>query len=402
MFELDDQKIQTAGAMIKVIGVGGGGSNAVDTMISSGLSGVEFIAANTDLQALKASRSSTKIQLGAQLTKGLGAGANPETGRNAAMEDQERIAKALEGADMVFITAGMGGGTGTGGAPIIANVAKELGALTVGVVTKPFHFEGKKRRKQAETGILDLRDSVDTLITIPNQRLLAIASAETSLLDTFKCADDVLLQAVQGISNLINIRGLINLDFADVKTVMHSKGMALMGLGSASGDNRAIEAANNAISSPLLEDVAIDGATGIIINITGGNNLTLHEVNEASTLIQEAAHEDAEIIFGAVIDEAMTEELRITVIATGFRGVEEVARTIPQQKVIEEPEALQPQEESEEENELSEEALEVPPFARKHKNQDLTKARRVARELSIHQLDEDEYDIPTFIRRQQE
>ena len=314
MFELDDKTMTSGGAVIKVIGIGGGGSNAVDTMITSGLTGVEFIAANTDLQALQASKAPTKVQLGAQLTKGLGAGANPEIGRNAALEDYAKIAEALSGADMVFITAGMGGGTGTGGGPVIAGIARELGALTVGVCTKPFLFEGKKRKKQAETGIIDLKDNVDTLIIIPNQRLLAIAAETTSLLETFKRVDDVLLQAVQGISNLINIRGLINLDFADVRTVMSNKGMALMGLGIAKGENRAIEAANAAISSPLLEDVSIEGATGIIINITGGNNLTLHEVNEASTLIQEAAHEDAEIIFGAVIDENMPDEIKITVI----------------------------------------------------------------------------------------
>jgi len=343
-----------------------------------------------------------KLQLGAELTKGLGAGANPETGRNAALEDHAKIAEALKGSDMVFITAGMGGGTGTGGAPVIAGIAKELGALTVGVITKPFLFEGKKRMKQAEAGILDLKDNVDTLITIPNQRLLAIAGESSSLLETFKHADDVLLQAVQGISNLINIRGLINLDFADVRTVMSNKGLALMGLGVSSDENRAIEAANSAISSPLLEDVSIEGATGIIINITGGNNLTLHEVNQASTLIQEAAHEDAEIIFGAVIDEKLDDEIRITVIATGFKGAEEVARTIPQQRLI--PDTAMEDDPMQKAGEplAGEETLNVPPLMGKQKNPDLSKARKVARELSIHQLEEDEYDIPTFIRRQQE
>src|SRR3990167_2679222 len=280
MFELDEKTTEHGGAVIKVVGIGGGGSNAIDTMIRGKLTGVEFIGANTDLQALRASLAPNKLQLGAELTKGLGAGANPEIGREAALEDSTKIAQALSGADMVFVTAGMGGGTGTGGAPVIANIARELGALTVGVITKPFLFEGKKRKKQAEMGIIDLKDNVDTLIIIPNQRLLAIANESTSLLDTFKRADDILLQAVQGISNLINIRGLINLDFADVRTVMSGKGMALMGVGIASGENRAIEAANNAISSPLLEDVSIEGATGIIINITGGPNLTLHEVKD--------------------------------------------------------------------------------------------------------------------------
>lgn len=401
MFELDEKTVEHGGAVIKVVGVGGGGSNAIDTMIRSKLTGVEFLSANTDLQALRASLAPNKLQLGAELTKGLGAGANPEIGREAALEDSTKIAEALSGSDMVFVTAGMGGGTGTGGAPVIANIARELGALTVGVITKPFLFEGKKRKKQAEMGIIDLKDNVDTLIIIPNQRLLAIATESTSLLDTFKRADDVLLQAVQGISNLINIRGLINLDFADVRTVMSNKGMALMGVGVATGENRAIEAANNAIASPLLEDVSIEGATGIIINITGGPNLTLHEVNEASTLIQGAAHEDAEIIFGAVIDDNLTDEIRITVIATGFGKTEEVARTIPKEKPVEIKSTEKPK--AEVHGKIpTEEKLRVPPFMRKSQDPDLSKARRVARELSLNNIDNDEYDIPTFIRRQQE
>ncbi len=305
-------------ARIKVIGVGGGGCNAVNTMIGAQLHSVDFIAANTDRQALEASKAPLKIQLGAKLTRGLGAGANPEVGRNAAIEDRDHLREILAGSDMVFITAGLGGGTGTGGAPVIAEVAKEVGALTVAVVTKPFLFEGRKRLKQAEEGWRALKSVVDTLITIPNQRLLNIAGKSTSMLDTFKRADEVLLQAVKGISDLITIHGLINLDFADVRTIMSEMGMALMGTGTASGENRAIEAAQKAISSPLLEDVAIHGARGVLINITGGPNLTLFEVNEASTLIQEEAHEDANIIFGAVIDETMTEEIRVTVIATGF------------------------------------------------------------------------------------
>lgn len=321
MFELEENV--NIGATIKVIGVGGGGSNAVSTMIDGGLSGVEFIVANTDRQALDAHKAQTKIQVGRELTRGLGAGANPDVGKRAAIESYNDIVESIQGADMVFVTGGMGGGTGTGGAPIVAKIAKELGALTIGVVTKPFAFEGKKRMRHALHGINDLKESVDTLIVIPNQKLLSISHDKTSLLDTFKKADDVLLQAVKGISDLINIRGLINLDFADIRTVMSSQGMAIMGTGSATGDNRAVEAATQAISSPLLENISIDGATGIIINITGGRDLSLHEVDEASTLITEAAHEDAEIIFGAVIDETLGDEVRVTVIATGF-GAEAV------------------------------------------------------------------------------
>lgn len=313
-----DKNRLASGAIIKVVGIGGGGGNALNTMIESGLSGVEFIAANTDLQALHTNLAPIKIQLGKELTKGLGAGANPETGRNAALEDKAIIQDVLSGADMVFITSGMGGGTGTGAAPIIAAIARELGALTVGVVTKPFSFEGKRRKQQSELGIQALRQSVDTLITIPNQRLLSIAPAEMSMLEGFKLADDVLLNAVKGISDIINIPGRVNVDFADVKTIMSEMGMALMGVGSAVGQNRAIEAARSAINSPLLEDIDIEGATGILINITGSADMTLHEISEASTLIQEAAHENANIIFGAVIDENAGEGIRVTVIATGF------------------------------------------------------------------------------------
>jgi cell division protein FtsZ len=305
-------------ARIVVFGVGGGGGNAVNTMITAQLDGVEFVCANTDCQALDANLAPMKIQLGNAVTRGLGAGANPEVGRSAAMESLDRIKEVLQGADMVFVTAGMGGGTGTGGAPVIAGLAREAGALTVGVVTKPFLFEGKKRRRQAEEGIALLSEAVDTLITIPNQRLLSVAGQTTTMLDAFRRADDVLLHAVQGISDLITVPGLINVDFADVRTIMASMGRALMGTGRASGDRRAIEAAQQAISSPLLEDVSIDGATGILINITGGPDLTLFEVNEASSLIQEAAHEEANIIFGSVIDSNLREEVRITVIATGF------------------------------------------------------------------------------------
>lgn len=316
MFELEEKT--DIGANIKVVGIGGGGNNAVTTMIEGGLTGVEFIVANTDRQALEPHKANKKIQVGRELTKGLGAGANPEIGKRAAIESYNEIVESLEGADMVFVTAGMGGGTGTGGAPIVAKIAKELGALTIGVVTKPFSFEGKKRMRHAHAGIQELQENVDTLIVIPNQKLLTISSEKTPLLDTFKKADEVLLQAVKGISDLINIRGLINLDFADIRTVMSAQGMAIMGTATAEGDNRSIEAATSAISSPLLENISIDGATGIIINVTGGSGLSLYEVNEASTLITEAAHEDAEIIFGAVIDENMGDNVRVTVIATGF------------------------------------------------------------------------------------
>lgn len=316
MFEIE--ATTNLGANIKVVGVGGGGNNAVTTMIESNLGGVQFIVANTDQQALQAHSAEVKIGLGSSLTKGLGAGANPEVGKRAAIESYNEIVEKLEGADMVFVTAGMGGGTGTGGAPVIAKIAKELGALTIGVVTRPFGFEGKKRGRHADQGIEELREAVDTLIVIPNQKLLSVSAENTPLIETFKRADSVLLNAVKGISDLINIRGLINLDFADIRTVMSSQGMALMGTGFATGENRAVEAATNAISSPLLENVSIDGAKGIIINVTGGPNLSLYEVNEASTLITEAADEDAEIIFGAVIDEKMTDEVRVTVIATGF------------------------------------------------------------------------------------
>lgn len=320
MFDIADNSNLPAGAKIKVIGVGGGGCNAVNTMIRSGLTGVEYIVANTDSQALNANLAGIKIQLGSAVTKGLGAGANPEIGRKAAIEDYEKLSEVLDGADMVFVTAGMGGGTGTGAAPVIAKLARELGALTVGVVTKPFSFEGKKRSRQADEGIKSLEESVDSLICIPNQRLLQLAGESLSLMDTFKAADEVLLNAVQGISDLINNTGLINADFADVSTIMSNKGLSLMGTGSATGPDRATQAAKQAISSPLLEDVTIDGATGIIINITGNASLTTHETNQAVSLIMEAADEDAEIIFGTVIDDTMTDNVKITVIATGLKN----------------------------------------------------------------------------------
>jgi len=304
-------------AQIKVVGVGGGGSNAVNRMVESGLKGVEFIAINTDKQALYSSKAEHKLQIGEKLTKGLGAGANPEIGRKAAAESKEDIYRRLEGADMVFVTAGMGGGTGTGAAPIVSEIAKEMGILTVGVVTKPFTFEGKKRMSHAQIGIDELREKVDTLVTIPNDRLLQVIEKKTTMLDAFKIADDVLKQGVQGISDLIAVPGLVNLDFADVKTIMLEQGLAHMGIGSAVGENRASEAAKQAIQSPLLE-TSIKGAKGVLLNITGGAGLGLFEVNEAAELVTEAADEDANIIFGAVINEALEDELRITVIATGF------------------------------------------------------------------------------------
>ena len=305
-------------AKIKVVGVGGGGGNAVNRMIQAGIKGVEFIVVNTDVQAMRASAAPVKLQIGGKLTKGLGAGANPEIGKQAALEDTDRILEALSGADMVFITTGMGGGTGTGAAPIIASLAAELGALTVAVVTKPFNFEGKRRRVQAEQGIRALRDTVDTLITIPNERLLNFVERATSLNEAFKIADDILRQAVQGISDLITVPGEINLDFADVRTIMHGMGMALMGTGVSSGEHRAVEAAQRAISSPLLEEASIEGAKGVLINITGGPDMTLFEVHEAASIIQEAADEEANIIFGTVIDPRMKDEVKVTVIATGF------------------------------------------------------------------------------------
>ncbi|HVP52273.1 MAG TPA: cell division protein FtsZ [Terriglobales bacterium] len=311
----DDARNQ---AKIKVIGVGGGGSNAVNRMIDAKVEGVQFVVANTDLQALQMARAPVKIQLGVKLTNGLGAGANPEVGRKGALEDADKVIEALEGADMVFVTAGLGGGTGTGAAPIIASLASEMGALTVAVVTKPFAFEGKRRMQQAERGLAELIDSVDTTIVIPNEKLLAVAQ-NAGFFESFRVADDILRQAVQGISDIITIPGIINRDFADVKAIMAGMGYAVMGTATAKGERRAVEAAQKAIASPLLEAGAIDGARGILINITGSSSLKLAEVNEASTIIQNAAHEDANIIFGAVLNEQMKEEVKITVIATGFK-----------------------------------------------------------------------------------
>lgn len=316
MFEFVEQSNFVAN--IKVIGVGGSGGNVLNTMIETPVEGVEFICVNTDVQALHTSLAPIKLQIGAGLTKGLGAGANPEIGREAALEDEEKIADLLEDTDMVFITAGMGGGTGTGAAPVIAKIAKGKGILTVAVVTKPFAFEGKKRLLQAETGLRELRNVVDTLITIPNQRLLSVVEKGTTLKESFKKADQVLVHAVQGISDLITVPGLINLDFADVRTIMTGMGLAIMGTGVGRGENRAVDAAHASISSPLLEESSIEGAQGVLINITGGLDLTLHEINEAASIVHKAAHEEANIIFGSVINEAMDGEIRVTVIATGF------------------------------------------------------------------------------------
>jgi cell division protein FtsZ len=322
------------GAKIKVIGVGGGGSNAVNRMVEVGLSGVEFIVANTDAQALDHSKAAVKLQLGQKLTKGLGAGADPNIGRQAALEDTDMIIQALSGADMIFVTTGLGGGTGTGAAPVIASLGSELGALTIGVVTKPFRFEGKKRLLHAESGLDALSECVDTIITIPNERLLTVVDRRTTMTEAFALADDVLRQAIQGISDLILVPGLINLDFADVRTIMSGMGVAMMGTGVADGEGRAMQAAQRAVSSPLLEDSSVTGARGVIINVTGGADMSLMEVNEASCIIQEAAHEDANIIFGAVIDPNVSGKIKITVIATGFdrKGG---TRTIPARGSVE-------------------------------------------------------------------
>ncbi|MCI0489446.1 MAG: cell division protein FtsZ [Blastocatellia bacterium] len=314
----DEPIISFNGANIKVVGIGGGGGNAINRMIETGIEGVQFLVVNTDLQALKSSRASIKLQIGEKLTKGLGAGGDPEVGRQSALEDTEKIIEAIEGADMVFITTGLGGGTGTGAAPIIASLATELEALTVAVVTKPFRFEGRRRQRQAEQGLNELRECVDTVITIPNERLLSAVTKGTPFLESFKLADDVLRQAVQGISDIITVPGLINVDFADVKTIMAGMGMALMGTGAASGEERAVQATQRAISSPLLEEASIEGAKGLLVNVTGGTDLTLFEVAEAMSTIHDSADPDANIIFGAVLDDRLGDEMKITVIATGF------------------------------------------------------------------------------------
>jgi cell division protein FtsZ len=379
MFEFDEGIDQVA--KIKVIGVGGGGSNAVNTMIQAHVEGVEFVAANTDAQALRHSRAPLKLQIGPQLTKGLGAGANPEVGREAALEDRSRLAEVLQGADMVFLAAGLGGGTGTGAAPVIAEVAREVGALTVGVVTKPFSREGRQRMAKAEEGVARLKEVVDSLIVIPNDRLVGLAGKSMSILDAFKPSDDVLRQAVQGISDLITTHGLINVDFADVKAIMSERGMAMMGIGVAEGERRAVEAAQRAISSPLLEEIDISGAKGVLVNISGSSNMTMEEFDEASRIIHEKVHEDANIIIGLVINEDLGDRIKVTAIATGFgacfekgqRPVEELkARPAPVQGKID---------------------RDLPTFLRERQKE----APRSLRTPVL--VDEDQYDIPTFLRK---
>jgi len=373
MFIFEEAEIKPA--KIKVIGVGGSGCNAVNTMIASKFSGVEFISANTDVQALGLSKAPCTLPMGARLTKGLGAGADPNVGREAAMEDAQKIREMLEGADMVFVTAGMGGGTGTGAAPIIANVARELGALTVAVVTKPFQFEGALRMRRAEEGINELKKVVDSLIVIPNQRLLSIVDKTASVPKSFKIVDDVLRQAVQGIADLVTTPGLVNVDFADVRTVMAHMGRAVMGMGFARGDHRAVEAAQKAISSPLLEEDGIHGARGVLLNITGGEGLSLHEVSEASTIIQEAADPEANIIFGSVINKQMKEDVIVTVIATGFE------KDLVKEESVK-PTASKP---------VSSKSLDRPAFLRKVANSGYPPGA-----LNV----DDEWDVPTFLRKQ--
>nr|WP_320115372.1 cell division protein FtsZ [uncultured Desulfuromonas sp.] len=379
MFEFDETLDQTA--KIKVIGVGGGGSNVVDAMIQAQISGVEFIVANTDAQALKRSVAPMKIQLGTKLTKGLGAGANPEVGREAAMEDRSRIVELLTGADMVFVACGLGGGTGTGAAPVIAEAAKEIGALTVGVVTKPFSREGRQRTVKAENGVEDLKKVVDSLIVIPNDRLIGLAGKNMTILDAFKPSDDVLRQAVQGISDLITTSGLINVDFADVKSVMSERGMAMMGIGVAEGEKRASEAAQQAISSPLLEEIDISGAKGVLVNISGSSTMTMEEFDEASRIVHEKVHEDANIIVGLVINEELGDRLKITAIATGFGdSFEKDKRHL---KNIKEDVAKMIG---------SKVDLDVPTIIRNQQ-------RDAARNMRLKGNEEDEYDIPTFLRK---
>jgi len=369
-----EQNNNTQGASIKVIGVGGAGCNAVNTMLSSNLNSIEFIVANTDRQALDGSMSPIKIQIGENITKGLGAGAKPEIGRDAATENREEIKRNLEGTDMLFIAAGMGGGTGTGAAPVIAEIAKEVGVLTVGVVTKPFAFEGKSRIRVAEEGLKQLKKHVDSLIVIPNEKLFSISGKTISLLQGFKMADEVLLHAIKSISDLINVPGLINLDFADVKTIMASTGMAFMGIGEHSGENRAAEAAQKAISNPLLDDISIKGAKGILVNITGSKSLTFADLQEATDFIQLKAHEDANIIFGAVIDDSMADNFQITVIATGFENIK-AEKEEPEKKIEETP--ARP--------------------AYREENQNVTKLGTIIGEFG----EDDTYDTPTFVRKQQ-
>lgn len=385
-FAFDENHSPTA--RMKVVGVGGAGGNAVNRMIEASLNGVEFITVNTDLQALEHCKANSRLQIGRALTKGLGAGANPDVGRKAIEEDREIIFEALEDSDMVFVTAGMGGGTGTGAAPIVAEIAKDLGALTVGIVTKPFMFEGPKRMRRAMEGIAELKERVDTLIVIPNQRLLSVVPKDTPLNSAFKIADDVLLQATKGISDLIAVPGLINLDFADVRTVMLEMGDALMGSGVAGGEHRSVEAAQQAISSPLLEEVSIEGALGVIVNVSGSETMTLHEVNDATSVITEAAGEDANIIFGAVIDNNLADEMRVTVIATGFSRNGRLSSANGRARRFEMPD-------------LPAADLEVPTYLRMEERAKSNGHAEVTHEDSYekeHDKHED-YDVPAYLRR---
>lgn len=385
MFEFDETIEQSA--VIKVVGVGGGGGNAVNTMVASGINKVDFIVANTDAQALRSSLASVKVQLGGQLTKGLGAGANPNVGRDAALEDREKLADLLKGADMIFIAAGMGGGTGTGAAPVIAEVAREVGALTVGIVTKPFSREGKLRQHKADEGVRALKEHVDSLIIIPNDRLISIAPRSLGILDAFKPSDDVLRQAVQGISDLITTSGFINVDFADVKSIMSERGMAMMGIGISNGENRAVEAATKAISSPLLEDIDVSGARGVLVNITGSSSMTMDDFDAVNKTIHEKVHEDANIIVGVVIDESLGDTIKVTAIVTGFGDRFEMVdstRFAP----IGVPMYKQP-------NVIN---IETPTFIRDRQKAD--NSPRPTRHVGAVSFDdEDQYDIPTFLRK---
>ncbi len=382
MFEFDESIEQ--GAKIKVIGVGGGGGNAVNTMIECQVHGVDFVVANTDAQALRNAKAPVKIQLGGQLTKGLGAGANPNVGREAAMEDKEKMIESLKGADMIFIAAGMGGGTGTGAAPVIAEVAREVGALTVGVVTKPFSREGKQRLAKAEEGIRELKKHVDSLIVIPNDRLLGLAGKSMSILDAFKPADDVLRQAVQGISDLITASGFINVDFADVKAIMSERGMAMMGIGVATGDNRAAEAATKAISSPLLEDIEISGAKGVLVNISGSSSMTMDDFDAVNRIIHEKVHEDANIIIGVVIDEHLGDTLKVTAIATGFGDRFDAEKTRGEMRNVAAVSG----------GRQAEINRDIPAYIRRDQQRNPP-----TRQSSFSLDEEDQYDIPTFLRK---
>ncbi len=394
MFELE--KIESAGAQIKVIGVGGCGCNAVNNMINAKLKGVEFLACNTDIQTLKSSLSSNRVQIGTKLTRGLGAGGSPETGRSAALESEKDLRSALEDTDMVFIAAGMGGGTGTGASPIVAQIAKDLGILTVAVVTKPFPFEGKRKMNQAETGEKELAENVDALIVIPNNRLLSMAGKNVPLLDAFKMADDILINAVKGISDLINNTGLVNVDFNDVKAVMIEKGKALMGIGCGSGENRAANAAQAAISSPLLEDMDIHGAKGLLINITGGPSITMNEIHEASSLIQAAAHDDGNIIWGVVIDETMTDQISITVVATGFAG-----KPIVLSSGMDKGKAHQQNQTTRDQQNASVIDYTKPAFMRRREQKEEKEKEVIKLGMVVDEsvLDQDLYNVPTFLRK---